>query len=74
MREFPAEILDFASAFVILQEARQQADYALDTDAYGKSDVLDYIASAKFSVSRFEQADIEAKRGFVAHVIFPQRA
>ena len=32
MREFPAEIRDFAEAFVALQKARQEADYALDTD------------------------------------------
>ena len=32
-REFPAEIRDSAEAFVELQRARQQADYALNTDA-----------------------------------------
>ena len=47
MREFPAEIRDFAEAFVALQKARQEADYALDTDAYHDSDVLGYIASAE---------------------------
>ena len=74
MREFPAEIRDFAEAFVILQEARQQADYALDVDVYRKSDVLDYLDSAERAISRFEQADAEARRGFAAHVLFPQRA
>ena len=34
MREFPPEICDFAEAFVALQKARQEADYALDTDTY----------------------------------------
>ena len=47
MREFPAEIRDFAEAFVALQKARQEADYALDTDAYHDFDVLGYIASAE---------------------------
>ena len=64
----------FAEAFVILQEARQQADYALDVAAYRKSDVLHYIASAELAISRFEQADVNAKRGFAAHVLFRQRA
>ena len=74
IREFPAEIRDFAEAFVILQEARQQADYALDAAAYRKSDVLHSIASAELAISRFEQADVNAKRGFAAHVLFRQRA
>ena len=70
MREFPAEIRDFAEAFVALQKARQEADYALNTDTYQDSDVLGYIASAERA--RFEQA--VARRGFVAHVLFRQRA
>ena len=73
MREFPAEIRDFAEAFVVLQKARQQADYAVDMDAHQKSDVLGYIAAAELAISRFEQADVDAKRGFAAHVLFRQR-
>ena len=68
MREFPAEVRNFAEAFVVLQNERQQADYALDTDAYQKSDVLEYIASAELAISQFEQADVEARRGFVARL------
>ncbi len=42
--EFPAGIHDFAEAFVALQKVRQEADYALDTDAYQDSDILlDYL-------------------------------
>ena len=74
MREFPADIRDFAEASVVLQKARQQADYALGMDAYQESDVLGYIAAAERAISRFEQADVAAKRGFVAHVLFRQRA
>ena len=73
MREFPAEVRDFAEAFVALQKARQQADYALDTDVYEESDVLAYIASAERVIGEFEQADIEARRSFAAHVLFRQR-
>lgn len=51
MRGFPAEIRDFAEAFVALQKVRQQADYALNTDAYQKSYVLAYIASAELAIS-----------------------
>ena len=39
MSEFPMEIRDFAEAFVALQKARQEADYALDTPAFQQSDV-----------------------------------
>ena len=55
MREFPAEIRDFAEAFIVLQIERQKADYALDTPTYQKSDVWDHIASA-------EQAPVRADR------------
>ena len=74
MREFPAEIRYFAKVFVELQVERQQADYALDAPAYEKSDVLDRIAFAEQAIGRFEQADVEAKRGFAAHVLFRQRS
>ena len=74
MREFPAEIRNFADVFVVLQIERQKADYSLDTEAYDKSDVLRRVASAEQAISRFEQADVDAKRGFAAHVLFRQRS
>ena len=74
MPEFPVEIRDFARAFVELQKARQEADYALDTLTYQQSDVLGQIASAELAIRQFEQADMYAKRSFVAHALFRQRA
>ena len=74
MPEFPVEIRDFAKAFVELQMARQEADYALDTAAYRKSDVPGYIVSAEIAIRQFEQAAKDARRGFVAHVLFRQRS
>ena len=73
MQAFPVEVRDFARAFVMLQTERQRADYALDTNAYQKSDVLGYIASAELAIGRFEQAGIDARRAFAAHVLFRQR-
>ena len=73
MRELPTEIRDFAKAFVVLQKARQQADYALDANAYRKSDVLGHIASAELAISQFEWAGVAARRAFAAHVLFRQR-
>ena len=73
MREFPVEIRNFAREFVVLQKARQQADYALRPEAYTKSDVLVYIASAEWAIGELDQADIDAGRGFAAHALFRQR-
>ena len=74
MPEFPAEIRDFAEAFVVLQIERQKADYALDTPAYEESDVRDHIASAELAIGQFEQATVDARRGFVVQVLFRQRS
>ena len=74
MREFPEEVRYFANVFVVLQVQRQKADYALDAPAYEKSDVLGYIATAERAIDRFEQADVGARRGFAAHVLFKQRS
>ena len=48
---YPEEIRYFAKRFVALQKARQQADYALDTDDYRQSDVLVYIAAAELAMA-----------------------
>ena len=53
--------------------ARQEADYALGTPAYQQSDVLGYIVSAELAIRQLEQAAVDARRGFVAHVLFRQR-
>ena len=74
MPEFPVAIRDFAEAFVALQKARQEADYALDTPALQQSDVLGYIVSAELAIRQFEQAAVDGRRGFVAHVLFRQRS
>ena len=74
MQEFPEEVRDFAKVFVALQIEREKADYALDTDAYRKSDVLGYIDSAKHAIGQFKQAGVNAKRDFAAHVLFKQRS
>ena len=74
MREFPVAIRHFAEIFVMLQAERQKADYALNVNAYQKSEVLEHVDSAEFAIRQFEQADIDARRGFVAHVLFRQRS
>ena len=73
MREFPSEVREFANELVVLQKAGQQADYVLDAEAYRKSDVLVYIASAEVAIAAFERANVGAKRNFAARVLFRQR-
>lgn len=73
---FPPEIHDFAEMFVLLQEIRQRADYALDDnpeDPYYETRVLWFIASAEFAIKQFEQADVQHRRNFVAYVLFKAR-
>ena len=73
---FPSEIHDFAEIFVLLQEIRQRADYALDDnpeDPYYETRVLWFIASTEFAIEQFEQVDVQHQRNFVAYVLFKQR-
>ena len=72
MAAFPQEVRHFAKTFVILQKARQQADYALDSQ-YSKLDVLAAIDRAERAIVRFDQADVQHRRAFVAHVLFKRR-
>ena len=73
MQRFPTEIRDFAEAFVMLQDRRHEADYALD-DRYDKLDVLSAIDRAENAIAGLDQADIGHRRSFVAHVLFRQRS
>ena len=66
MGKFPADIREFAKTFVVSQTERQQADYAPDAEAYKASDVLGRIASAEQVIARFERADADSRRKFIA--------
>ena len=73
MVAFPPGIRGFAYTFVILQKARQQADYALDVQ-FDKPDVLAAIDSAETVIAQLEQADAQHRRAFAAHVLFKRRS
>ena len=73
MPNYPEEIRYFAKTFVALQKARQHADYALDAEAYQKSEVLRYIASAERAIRQLERVGVQSRRGFAAHALFRQR-
>ena len=72
IRAFPMEIRNFAQTFVDLQEARHQADYALEGQYY-KMDVLVTIEAAENAIDQFEQADVQHQRRFAVHVLFKRR-
>ena len=72
MQAFPMEIRSFAKAFVELQGARHEADYALEGQ-YLKPDVLAIITRAEEVIGRFEQADVRHRRSFAVHVLFKRR-
>ena len=73
MQGFPPEIQDFADTFAALQDARHQADYALEGQ-YNILDVLVVIDRAENAIVQFEQADIQHRRSFAAHVLFRRRS
>ena len=72
MAEFPESIREFAEAFVILQRERQQADYALEV-RYNETFVLEEINRAEKAISHYERAGVQARRRFVALVLFRQQ-
>lgn len=72
IRDFPDEIRDIAERFVDLQDVRLSADY----DPYGtlfKSDVEDFIASARDALGAFEDVSRRNQRAFAAHLLFRPR-
>lgn len=69
---FPPAIQRFAGRFVVLQDARHQADYALDI-RYSKLDVLVLIGFAEEAIAWMEDADVQDRRRFAAHVLFKRR-
>ena len=72
LRAFPKGIHSFSKAFVELQGARHDADYALESECR-KQDVLAIINTAEGAINEFEQAEAQYRRGFVIHVLFKRR-
>ena len=72
MEGIPPEIQEFAETFVDLQKARHWADYSYEAK-YDKQDTLTAIKKAENAIGQLEGADIEQRRGFVAHMLFKRR-
>lgn len=69
---FPAEIQDFASCFVALQEKRHAADYD-PSSRYAKSEVDNDISAMNDAIRRFQDAPMRDRRAFSAHVLLKKR-
>lgn len=72
MQRFPAQIIDFASLFVTMQEKRHQADY--DPRArFAKSDVAGDVALARKTIADDRAVPSKHRRAFCAYVLLRQR-
>ena len=72
MEGFPSEILEFAGTFVVLQDARHQADYSLEVRCE-RNGTLAAIDRAEKAISQLEGANIQHLWDFVAHTLFKRR-
>jgi hypothetical protein len=69
---FPADVQDFANAFVKMQEKRHLADYS-PMDTFYKTDVKQDILVARDVMQRFKKSSVKDRRAFAALVLFKLR-
>ena len=72
MQGFPHVIQDFADTFVVMQEARHQADYSYEATYY-REDTLAKIDRAADAIGQLKEASIEHRHGLVAHLLLKRR-
>jgi hypothetical protein len=69
---FPTQIVNFADAFVNLQELRHRADY--DPEAsFKRSQVVNHIGVARSAVNAIRSAPIRDRRAFAIHILLAYR-
>ena len=72
MHGVPAEVRDFAGTFIVLQKARERADYARE----GQDDKLGVLATidvAETAIAQLDRASVQHRRSFAAHMLFKRR-
>lgn len=69
---FPPEVLQFASAFVDLQQLRHDADYD-PSRMFKRSEVVSVIGRAERAISGLRSAQRSDLRAFVVLVLIPER-
>lgn len=72
IRKFPAEIQDFATAFVLAQSRRHEADYA-PRPRFDKAYALQAVDEAERAIRRFRQAPVKDRRAFAVYVLLELR-
>jgi len=72
MTRFPQECVDFANAFVELQDARHRADYDPDYRAI-RSDVVASIETAAQVIADLRAVPMKDRRALAAWVVFKNR-
>ena len=69
---FPEEIVDFADAFVRVQEERHRADY--DPMArYSRAETLLLILVCENAIAKLRKTSLQDKRAFAAQVLLKRR-
>ena len=71
--KFPQDIVDFANAFVALQEKRHMADYD-PAVSFVKLEVEGDIAEARTTIEGFLSVGRKHRRAFAVYVLFKTRA
>lgn len=72
VKEFPSEIQNFASLFVLMQKERHRADYDPDA-AFYKTYVRIRIAQAAILIKRFNRVPTRDRRAFAVYVLLDIR-
>jgi hypothetical protein len=72
LRRFPAEVQEFADAFVALQSKRHAADYS-PNEKFLKSSVVTDIEYAEYVIQKMESVPKKDKRAFAALVLLRLR-
>ena len=73
MAKFPPEIINFAAAFIKMQEQRHNADYDPDAEVPSRDAVIQYIHDAENVIRQFPNAPIVERRAFAVHVLVTAR-
>lgn len=71
-KDFPAEIKDFAEAFVHLQNLRHVADYDPDK-RFSKAETVVKILEARSAVDKFNAVAARHRRAFAVYALLPVR-
>ena len=73
MQNYPAEVTNFATDFVEMQDLRHTADYDPLASIPTKDEVIQYIGNAENAIRQLPDAPVVDRRSFAVHVLVPAR-